>query len=211
MKKKGELTRRQMLGGMAATTLGAVVAPKSALMGYNTNRDSNKEVARSLLKAWNDLGESHLPSNLVSPKLVTYYPRPLDRAARGQGNALYETVLPRKGFQDQHFKEQIVIADDEHVFIAWEVTGTHKGSLYGLPATGRTVTAYGSDVIRVVDGRIVEHLNYYSKTRMQVLARLGLLHRDQQRFMIANGLLGRNRVIGRANVQECLDLFGNGI
>jgi len=207
MQKKRDFTRREMLGVMAASTLGAMITPGEARIAFKANYDKNKEVARTLLKAWNERGESYLPSELVSPKLVTYLPYPFDRTARGRGSAIDETVLPGKGFRDQQFKEQVLIADDKYIFIGWEVTGTHAGTLYGQPATGKTVTAHGADIIRVVDGQIVEHKHYYSRVRLQVLARLGLLNRNQQRYMLANGLIGRNHVTGRVNVREILDQY----
>jgi steroid delta-isomerase-like uncharacterized protein len=37
------------------------------------------------------------------------------------------------------------------------VTGTHHGELMGVPATGKTVEFEGIDIIRVQDGKVVEH------------------------------------------------------
>ena len=39
----------------------------------------------------------------------------------------------------------------------WTITGTHRGTFQGVPATGRQVTMAGIDFIRVVDGKIAEH------------------------------------------------------
>jgi len=46
--------------------------------------------------------------------------------------------------------------------------GTHRGELMGIPPTGRTVAIDVIDVVRLEDGRTVEHWN--------VVDRLGLLH-----------------------------------
>lgn len=179
-------------------------------------RERNKDIARSLLSAWNKRGESHLPSNLISSKMVTYLPGSLGRAARGSRvNAKVEAALPARSFQDQRFTEQIVIADDEHVLICWEVSGTHAGSLFGLSATGLTVTAPGADVLRIVDGKIVEHINYYSRTRLHALARLGLLSRKEKGLLarkdrlVTQDLLGRNRALAKVNVERARSLYGN--
>ena len=37
------------------------------------------------------------------------------------------------------------------------LTGTHKGELMGVPATGKTVEFESIDIIRVEDGRVAEH------------------------------------------------------
>lgn len=179
-------------------------------------RDKNKAVARSLLEAWNKRGESYLPSNLISPKLVTYLPGSLGRVARGgSANANVEVALPRAAIQNQSFKEQVLIADEEYVLICWDVSGTHVGPLFGLAATGQKVTAPGADVLRIVNGKIVEHINYYSRTRLHTLARLGLLSRSQKgllarkKTLLNDVLLGRNRAIARVDVKQARSLYGD--
>lgn len=167
-------------------------------------REKNKAIARKLLKAWNARGQAHLPRELVSTKVVRY-------GAGGSttgGLASAETVLPARAFTKQRFVEQILIADEERVFIAWEVTGTHSGALYGVAATGQSVRAHGADVLRIVDGQVVEHINYYSTPRLHLLARLGLFGggrkgllgtRAAKERLVTEGLLGRNRVLGRVD------------
>ncbi|HWS55132.1 MAG TPA: ester cyclase [Pyrinomonadaceae bacterium] len=166
-------------------------------------REKNKAIARRLLKAWNQKGQAHLPSELVSTKVVTFGPN-----GTQTGRAAAETLLPARAFTKQRFVEQILIADDERVFIAWEVTGTHSGALYGVAATGQAVRAHGADVLRIVGGKVVEHINYYSTPRLHLLARLGLLSggrrsllgtRAAKERLVTEGLLGRNRVLGRVD------------
>jgi hypothetical protein len=178
-------------------------------------RERNKEIARNLLAAWNKQGETHLPANLISSKLITYLPGAGGRTARGaRANTKVETALPAKAFREQRFSEQVLIADDEYVMIGWEVSGTHAGSLFGLAASGLTVTAPGADVFRIVDGKIVEHITYYSRTRLHALARLGLLGRRQKGLLaqkerlLTPDLLGRNRAIAKVNVAQARRLYG---
>lgn len=155
-------------------------------------RDANKAIARTILQAWNDRGESHLPDDLVSPRMVRYFPQLAASAARIDESPL-DPVLPKEAFSDQHFTEHMLIADDRHVFIAWELTATHRGRWHGREATGRKVTVYGSDVIRVSGGKIIEHWDYHPKARIHAAAQLGLLDGDVQQDMIGSGQLGRNR------------------
>jgi steroid delta-isomerase-like uncharacterized protein len=37
------------------------------------------------------------------------------------------------------------------------LTGTHRGEMAGIPATGKTVEFGGTDIIRVEDGKVAEH------------------------------------------------------
>lgn len=59
----------------------------------------------------------------------------------------------------------------------WTITAVHSGPLETpagtAPATGRTLTVRGADVVRVEDGRIVEHRAYYDQ--VELLSQVGLL------------------------------------
>lgn len=49
-----------------------------------------------------------------------------------------------------------VVAAGDRVSIRWTATGVHQGSMYGEKPTGRTVTAYGMHIHRLVNGKIAE-------------------------------------------------------
>lgn len=59
------------------------------------------------------------------------------------------------------------VAEGDRVVTRKVFRGTHLGELMGIPATGRRVTIDVIDIVRLEDGRIVEHWN--------VVDRLGLL------------------------------------
>jgi steroid delta-isomerase-like uncharacterized protein len=50
-----------------------------------------------------------------------------------------------------------LIVDGDRAAVATTIRGTHTGELLGLPATGRRLEVVGVDMVRVRDGRIVEH------------------------------------------------------
>jgi len=50
-----------------------------------------------------------------------------------------------------------LIADGDRAAVATTIRGTHTGELLGMPATGRRLEVVGVDMVRVRDGRIVEH------------------------------------------------------
>jgi predicted ester cyclase len=140
-------------------------------------KDETKKVARELVRRFNDDGETHLPDDLITQETVTRFPETIRIASDGRGRqrTSSEVVLPRDAFPDQQFEEQILIADDEFAFIAWDLTATHEGEFFGHRPTGQKVTVHGADVVRVRGGKIVAHWNFYSKPRVHALARLGLL------------------------------------
>ena len=64
----------------------------------------------------------------------------------------------RSAFPDMVFTVDLLIESDDLVVSNWTVTGTHTGtSFYDVPASGDPVTINGTAILRIRDGRIVEH------------------------------------------------------
>jgi len=59
-------------------------------------------------------------------------------------------------FPDLHFTIQRQVSDGETTMTRWSCTGTHKGDMPGIPATGRPISLTGITCSRVVDGKFVE-------------------------------------------------------
>lgn len=56
------------------------------------------------------------------------------------------------------------------VAVRWSATGTHRGGFLGREATGARITLAGIEIIRVVDGRIVERWGEWNGT--EILAQI---------------------------------------
>ena len=69
------------------------------------------------------------------------------------------TAMPamRTGLPD--FSAELVqqLVDGDRVASHWIFRGTHRGTLHGIPATGRPVQFQNISICRVVDGRIVQY------------------------------------------------------
>jgi predicted ester cyclase len=63
------------------------------------------------------------------------------------------------------------VAEGDKVVTRKVFTGTHRGAFQGLEPTGRDVEIHVIDIVRVADGRIVEHWNCVD--RLGLLAQLG--------------------------------------
>lgn len=62
--------------------------------------------------------------------------------------------LVRTAFPDfQNFVEEVV-AEENRIFARLRYTGTHRGSIFGMPPTGRSVTYAGAALFTVHAGRI---------------------------------------------------------
>lgn len=49
-----------------------------------------------------------------------------------------------------------VVADDNHVSVAYTLTGTHEGDFHGIAATGEHIEIRGVQIGRFENGKIVE-------------------------------------------------------
>jgi steroid delta-isomerase-like uncharacterized protein len=56
---------------------------------------------------------------------------------RGRDGARQSMQMYIKAFPDLRFDIEQMIASGEYVVTRWHATGTHKGELMGIPATGR--------------------------------------------------------------------------
>jgi steroid delta-isomerase-like uncharacterized protein len=81
----------------------------------------------------------------------------------------------RRAFSDFELRiDDLVVAGDT-VWIRNTATGTNDGSFMGYPPTGRTIHITVFDVLRVANGRIVEHWGV--PDRLGVLHQIGALAR----------------------------------
>lgn len=59
-------------------------------------------------------------------------------------------------FPDLHFELEDVVAEGDKAACRVTIRGTHRGSFRGVPASGRRINLTGIDLLRFVDGKIVE-------------------------------------------------------
>ncbi len=61
----------------------------------------------------------------------------------------------RKAFPDLKANLGEMIAEGETVVYRWSMSGTHRGDLHGIAATGKPVSATGITILHFRDGKIV--------------------------------------------------------
>ena len=62
----------------------------------------------------------------------------------------------RDAFPDLTMTASQVIAEGDYVAVRWTARGTHKGELFGMPATGKEATVTGITIDRWADGKLAE-------------------------------------------------------
>jgi steroid delta-isomerase-like uncharacterized protein len=80
-----------------------------------------------------------------------------------------------KAFSDLRMAEADSVKEGDKLAFRWLLSGTHEGEFMGVPATGRRVEAMGMDILRVADGKIVEHWGEFDA--MGLLRQIGAIPR----------------------------------
>lgn len=62
----------------------------------------------------------------------------------------------REAFPDMNWSVEEQIEESDKVVTRFEWTGTHEGEIFGVPATGRSVTVWGVVIDRFVGDKVKE-------------------------------------------------------
>ena len=76
-------------------------------------------------------------------------------------------------FPDMRHDVEDVFATEDRVAVRFVIRGTHTGDLFGIPATGRSVTIAANVLLQVSDGQVTELAGVFDEAGM--LRQLGVL------------------------------------
>jgi predicted ester cyclase len=85
-------------------------------------------------------------------------------------------IASHAAFKSEAARIDSIVADEERVAFAWELTTKHEREYLGIPPTHRIVTFSGLTISRLENGRIVE--DRASWNRHAVLEALGIIPLD---------------------------------
>ena len=125
------------------------------------NEAANKAIVRRFVEEFQDQHRVEAVDELVSRDFVnrsgTVRDIPgMERATDFDGMKEIDSMY-RKSFPDQHVTIRDMAADGDKVWTYKTFSAVHTGEFMGIAPTGRTVTIDAIDIMRVVDGKIVEH------------------------------------------------------
>lgn len=129
-------------------------------------------VARRLIDEAFSAGHLEVCDELISAALVEHQDFGPDHAPGAAGVRAVVTSL-RRAFPDFELKIADLVVVGDTVWTRNVATGTNEGPYMGHPPTGRRFEVAVFDVMRVVDGRVVEHWGV--PDRLGVLSQLGHL------------------------------------
>jgi len=129
----------------------------------------------------NIAAQEHLAENInagnVDAAVQTFADDAVDHdpaPGQGAGRDGFKTFFTEltTAFPDAHIAPAHMVADDDHVAIAYTLTGTHEGDFNGLAPTGKTIEVRGLQIGRFENAKIVER--WGSSDELGILMQLGV-------------------------------------
>lgn len=114
-------------------------------------------------------GNYDLFDEVVAPDSIDHDPAP-GQVAGPKGYRAFFSEL-RSAFPDMEAEPVELLADEDAIAFAYTLTGTHKGSFMGLPATGKTVKIRGMQISKFRNGKMVER--WGSSDQLGILQQIG--------------------------------------
>ncbi|TDR81567.1 ester cyclase [Paludibacterium purpuratum] len=131
--------------------------------------ESNKEIVRRFNREVIEQGSRSAFDALVDADFVNHSAAPgTPNDAESLWHTFEHVLRPALGGLSVQIHEQL--CDGDKVTTRKRVTGKHTGSLLGIAATGLPVTIEVIDIVRIRDGRYIEHWGI--NTLPSVLAQL---------------------------------------
>ena len=122
--------------------------------------DAHKELARRFVnELWNDQ-QLNVADEIFSADCVPHtYGLDGRPAADRRGPRHVKAIVSgwRQAFPDWRIDITDILAEGDRVMLLTTANGTHKGSLMGIPPTGKRVTFTGMRVFRIANGKIAEY------------------------------------------------------
>jgi len=93
---------------------------------------------------------------------------PTNREGMRQAGAMFRAAFP-----DWHSDLGFLVEEGDLVVESFTASGTQQGEIFGVPASGRTVSLPGINIWRIRDGRIVERWGRLDE--LGLMRQLGLM------------------------------------
>jgi predicted ester cyclase len=133
--------------------------------------EQNKVIARRIALEVFSQGRLEVIDEILAPDFQEHSQLPPGVPSGREGVKAIASAL-RKGFPDLNYRLDRQIAEGDFVAGYVTVSGTHKGEVFGMPATGKRAEWAESHIVKMVNGKITEHWGVVDQLGM--LRQLGL-------------------------------------
>jgi len=131
--------------------------------------ETNEQICRALIERGFNNGDLDALEGIVAHDSVEH------QEGSTSGIDGLRTLITdlRASYSDLHLEIQDAATSGDMVWFRIRSTGTNDGPMWGRPATGRPIDITVMDVMRVANGRIVEHWGVAD--RLAVLKQIGAM------------------------------------
>jgi steroid delta-isomerase-like uncharacterized protein len=126
--------------------------PAAGLATMTRQLESNRDIVRRYLKAFNDRDRDTM-SDLLDDDVVEHG---IHEELHGVEEILDFLDAHFDTFEDYSGTTQAIVAEDDLVTVRYEVSGTHVGEYRDVTPTGKRVAWTGMAMYRIEDGQIAE-------------------------------------------------------
>jgi len=116
--------------------------------------ETNKLVMNRFLEFINSASEK-LAHELISPSAVFHVPGRTE-PMRGPAGYLAIIGMMRGGFPDIQWTLEEMVAESDKIAARFTMRGTHRGTFFGVPPTGKTISVQAMNIYRLSGGQFVE-------------------------------------------------------
>lgn len=134
--------------------------------------EPNKTVVRRLIEEVFNQGNTSLVDELFAPDFVEHEELPPGVPSGRDGIGLSISML-HSAFPDFSATIEDMVAEGAKVSIRLTWSGTHQGEFMGLPPTNKRFAISVFDIVRIAEGKIVEH--WGQMDNMGMMQQLGLM------------------------------------
>jgi steroid delta-isomerase-like uncharacterized protein len=130
--------------------------------------EQNKTIDRRLIEEGWNLGNTAVFDQLLTANYLGH-----DTSGPVQGPAGFKQFYAtyHTAFPDTHLTIEDQIAEGDKVVTRWTGTGTHQGSLMGIPPSGKRVKITGMTITRFAGGKAVEE--WFNYDLLDMLQQIG--------------------------------------
>jgi predicted ester cyclase len=136
--------------------------------------ERNKAIVSRFVEEVQNNRDWAIYDELTDPEFVNLSVPPGVPADREGGKLVLGAFM--NAFPDGRWTIDDMVAEGDRVVTKKTFTGTHQGELNGIPPTGNRVTLQYVDILRLRDGRIVEH--WLSMDQLSFMQQLGVIPKE---------------------------------
>ena len=118
--------------------------------------EQNKALVRQMVEEVFNRGNTSVVDKFMAPDFVEREELP-PGIPRGREGVEQMVTMFRSAFPDFKFTIDDLVAEGDKVVIRSTWSGTHKGEFMGIPPTGKRVSFGVIDILRMAEGKCVEH------------------------------------------------------